>query len=296
MQTDGDDAAPDIPGPDANVKAPVQKAPAGSCDCHMHIFGRPGTVPLNPERDYTPPEADMAAYRHMADTLGVTRTVVVQPSVYGTDNGCSREAVEELGNSGRGVAVIDDGTPAAELQRLHNAGFRGARFNLVSGGGIALDKLEAVAARLHDMGWHLQTFISARALAANVDRVERLPVDVVVDHLGGPDPTQGVEQPGFQALLRLLDNGRTWVKLSGAYRADPGAAPWPIADPFATALIARAPDRLVWGTDWPHPHLRGNPMPNDGDLLDRLRAWTDGDDGLWRKILVDNPAALYGFA
>jgi predicted TIM-barrel fold metal-dependent hydrolase len=293
--TEADAAQPDIPGPDLNVKAPTRKAPAGSCDCHMHIFGPPGTVPLSPDRSYTPAEANMAAYRHMADTLGITRTVVVQPSVYGTDNGCTREAVESLGANGRGVAVVDDETPTEELRRLDDAGFCGARFNLVTGGGVALDKLETVAGRLADLGWHLQTFISARALNEVSDRIAGLPVDVVVDHLGGPDPRQGIGQPGFQALLRLLDNGRTWVKTSGAYRVDSGPAPWPLADPFAAALIAAAPDRMVWGTDWPHPHLAG-PMPNDGDLLDRLHGWIGGDVALWQKILVDNPGRLYGFA
>jgi predicted TIM-barrel fold metal-dependent hydrolase len=231
----------------------------------------------------------------MADTLGISRTVVVQPSVYGTHNGCTREAVTQLGENGRGVAVVDDETTAAELRRLDNAGFCGARFNLVTGGGVALDKLETVAARLADLGWHLQTFISAGVLDEISDRLAGLPVEVVVDHLGGPDPSLGTGQPGFQALLRLLDNGRTWVKMSGAYRVDSGTAPWPLADAFAGALIDAAPDRMVWGTDWPHPHLSG-PMPNDGDLLDRLHVWTDGDETLWRKILVDNPARLYGFA
>jgi predicted TIM-barrel fold metal-dependent hydrolase len=285
---------PDIPGPDPDVKAPARQAPALACDCHFHVFADPATVHLNPVRDYTPPEASLAAFRRMQAVLGMERGVVVQPSVYGTDNGCSREAVEELGEAGRGVAVIDMETPEAELRRLHDAGFRGARFNMVSSGGNALDDLEAVAARLAEMGWHLQTYLRAAALETLAPRLAALPVEVVIDHLGGPDPALGPDQAGFQALLGLLDDGRAWVKLSGAYRVDSGPAPWPAADPFARALIAAAPERLVWGTDWPHPHLSG-PMPNDGDLFDRLLDWSAGDEALLRRILVDNPARLYDF-
>jgi len=286
-------AQPDIPAAEP-AGAPRRRAPAGACDCHMHVFGPPGTVPLNPVRDYTPAAASLDDYRSMAHTLGIDRTVVVQPSVYGTDNACSRAAVEALGDAGRGVAVLDDTVDAAELRRLHDAGFRGSRFNLVTAGGVAVERLGAVAARLAEHGWHLQTYITATMLAELAPALAALPVDVVVDHQGGPDPRAGPQQPGFQALLRLIDGGRTWVKISGAYRVDHGPAPWPQADAFATTLIAHAPERLVWGSDWPHPHLAG-PMPNDGDLFDRLLAWCADDDALLRQILVDNPARLYDF-
>lgn len=286
-------ATPDIPAADP-ARPPRQPAPAGACDCHMHIFGTPGTVPLNPARAYTPPAALLPDYRAMADTLGIARTVVVQPSVYGTDNACTAEAVAALGPAGRGVAVLDADAGDEELARLNGVGFRGSRFNLVTAGGVAVDQLATVAGRLAGHGWHLQTYATAAMLAELEPALRALPVDLVVDHMGGPDPAAGPAQPGFQALLRLLDGGRTWVKISGAYRVDAGPAPWPQADAFAAALIAHAPERLVWGSDWPHPHLSG-PMPNDGDLFDRLVAWCDADATLLRQILVDNPARLYGF-
>ncbi|MDP6342479.1 MAG: amidohydrolase family protein [Alphaproteobacteria bacterium] len=275
------------------VKPPAARAPTGACDCHAHVFARPGSHYLNPLRGYTPPEASLNDFRAMHRVLGIDRAVIVQPSVYGTDNRCSRQAVEALGDAGRGVAVIDLDTPDDELARLHEAGFRGSRFNVLSGGGVDLTQLEAVAARLAELGWHLQTFIDGAALAELAPRLAALPVEVVVDHLGHPDPELDIDQPGFRALLGLLRDGQAWVKISGAYRVDSGPAPWPAADRFAEALIAAAPDRLVWGSDWPHPALSG-PMPNDGDLFDRLLAWTPDED-LRRRILVDNPARLYDF-
>jgi predicted TIM-barrel fold metal-dependent hydrolase len=288
------DAEPDMPAPFADVAAPRRKGPAGTTDCHMHIFGAPGTVPLHPERGYTPCETSLADYRAMAAVLGIERTVVVQPSVYGTDNGCTREAVEALGSAGRGVAVTDGATPDSELHRLTDAGFRGTRFNMVSGAGVDLDELENMARRIADYGWHLQTFVSGRLLAEIAPRLATLPVDVVVDHMGGPNPAKGMDQPGFTALRDLLGSGKAWVKISGAYRVDSGEAPWPAADAYARSLIETAPERVVWGTDWPHPSLAG-PMPNDGALFDRLLDWCAGDDDLLRRIAVDNPARLYGF-
>lgn len=286
---------PDIPGPEATVKPPREQAPPGAVDCHAHVFAAPGRHYLNPGRAYTPPEATLAQYRAMLASLGIERGVIVQPSVYGTVNECSRAAVEALGAKGRGVAVLDQNVPQDELQRLHNAGFRGTRFNLLSGGGVDLGELEAVAGRIADLGWHIQCFIDHRTLVELLPRLKRLPVDLVFDHLGQPDPGQGVDQPGFRALRDLLAGGRAWVKISGAYRVDPGGAPWPLADPFARTLVAEAPDRLVWGSDWPHPHLQGSPMPNDGELFDRLLDWTP-DSAVRHKILVDNPSRLYGFS
>ncbi|MBL6955057.1 MAG: amidohydrolase family protein [Alphaproteobacteria bacterium] len=285
---------PDIPGPEANVKVPQEQAPVGAIDCHAHVFAAPGQHYLNPGRTYTPPEATLAQYQAMLASLGIQRGVIVQPSVYGTVNDCSREAVAAMGANGRGVAVLDQSVPEAELQRLHQAGFRGTRFNLLSGGGVDPEELEAVAARIADLGWHIQCFIDHNTLVDLLPRLKRLPVDLVFDHLGQPDPQQGVDQPGFAALRDLLAGGRAWVKISGAYRVDDGGAPWPLADPFAETLINEAPDRLVWGSDWPHPHLQTSPMPNDGDLFDRLLAWTPVA-GVRQKILVDNPTRLYDF-
>ncbi|MBT4045526.1 MAG: amidohydrolase family protein [Rhodospirillaceae bacterium] len=285
---------PDIPSPHAVTTRPEAQAPLGAIDCHAHVFAAPGAHYLNPARGYIPPEATLANYQAMLATLGIQRGVIVQPSVYGTVNDCSREAVEAMEDSGRGVAVLDQTVSDDELQRLHNAGFRGTRFNLHSGGGVDLDELEIVARRIAELGWHIQCFIDHQTLIDLLPRFKKMPVDLVFDHLGQPDPGKGVDQPAFRALLDLLGGGRAWVKISGAYRVDDSGAPWPLADKFAEALITAAPDQLVWGSDWPHPHLQTSPMPDDGDLFNRLLAWT-GDKAVRQKIMVDNPTRLYDF-
>ena len=283
----------DRPIPAANLTAPGRRAPAGSCDCHAHVFGPAARYAYSPARGYTPPDASWEEYLAMLDVLGIERAVIVQPSVYGTDNACTRDAVERLGPRGRGVAVIDRTVDDDELARLHDAGFRRTRFNLVSKGGVDAAELESVAGRVADLGWHLQLFVEDERLAALAPRLARLPVELVVDHIGLMDQAADTTQPGFHALLELLDTGRCWVKLSGAYRVDP-AAPHGGATPFAKALIAARPDRLVWGSDWPHPDPAGA-MPDDGRLLDLLADWA-GDAATYQQILVDNPARLYGFA
>ena len=272
---------------------PRAKAPPNACDCHAHVFGNADRYPFSAARGYTPPPASLAEYRAMLDVLGIDRAVIVQPSVYGTDNACTREAVEELGAKGRGVAVIDERTGDAEIAALHDAGFRGIRFNIVSKGGVSFAALETLAARIADLGWHIQIFAQGQTLAEAADRLRQLPVDIVLDHIANADPGQGPDQSGFRATLDLLATGRCWVKLSGAYRVDRAGPPWSGATPFARALIETAPDRLVWGTDWPHPDVKG-PMPNDGALFDVLLDWAPIPEVL-RQILVDNPARLYDF-
>lgn len=281
--------------PPVKAKRPGWTPPPGATDCHMHIFGPASKYPYAEGRDYTPTDCLMPLYKEMCAAVGIERTVVVHPSVYGFDNRCSEQAVRDLGPNGRGVAVLPADVDKAEIKRLDDAGFRGVRFNMVSAGGTPREALESMAAKIAERGWHIQIFTKSADIAAMEARYAKLPVELVFDHIGGADPAQGLEQPGFQALLRLLQAGRAWVKVSGAYRVDLDGAPWPKAAPFAKRLIEAAPDRVVWGTDWPHPHLQGRPMPNDGDLMDALAGWTD-DAVIRRKILVDNPAKLYGFA
>lgn len=285
----------DAYAPPVTARKPGWRPPAGTTDCHMHIFGPATKYGFAEPRDYSPTDCLMPLYKEMCATVGIERTVVVHPSVYGFDNSCSEQAVRELGPNGRGVAVLPAEVTAEELKRLDAMGFRGTRFNMVSAGGTPPAALESMAAKIAGLGWHIQVFTSSAALAEMAPRYEKLPVELVFDHIGGADPDGGLEQPGFRALLRLLEAGRAWVKVSGAYRVDPDGAPWPKAAPFARALIEAAPDRVVWGTDWPHPHLKGRPMPNDGDLMDAVAAWTE-DPVVRRKILVENPAKLYGFA
>jgi 2-pyrone-4,6-dicarboxylate lactonase len=282
------------PVPDANTKRPRQPAPAGACDTHMHIFGPLDRYPTIDGADYVPATAPMDAYLAMRGTLGLTRTVVVQPSIYGRDHACTIEAVEALGESGRGVAVLDAETPDGEIEQLHQSGFRGTRFNLVNTGGAPASALESLAARVAEFGWHVQVMVLGRDLPALAPRLAALPVDVVIDHMGRMDAGAGTDQPGFRALLELVGGGRCWVKVSGAYRIDFSGPPWPAARPFAEALIAAAPERMLWGTDWPHPDLGASPMPNDGALLDALLDCVP-DEATLARILVHNPAGLYGF-
>lgn len=272
---------------------PRRRPPAGACDCHAHVIGAPARFPLSPDRGYTPPEAPLADYESALARLGLERAVIVQPSVYGYDNACTQEAVRALGQRGRGIAVLQPGASDAVLAELHDAGFRGVRFNLVTPGAPGAAGLEELAARVASLGWHVQLYVRAAALLELAPRLEALPCPVVIDHMGMPELKAGADQPGFRRLLELLVAGRAWVKLSGAYRVDPEGVGHAAAAPYAKALINAAPDRCVWGTDWPHTQWERNP-PDDAQLLDQLADWAPAD-ALWRAILVDNPARLYGF-
>ncbi|MGF1608736.1 MAG: amidohydrolase family protein [Kiloniellales bacterium] len=289
-----------IPGPDPNPHTPTLKAPPKACDCHNHVFGPAARFPYSPERLYTPPDAPLDDFLRMLGILGIERAVIVQPSVYGSDNGCTEDAIARMAGRARGVAVVDPGIGAHELKRLDAAGFRGLRFNLIhTGGSTSLDALESLAAKAASIDWHAQIYLRGGILPDIEARLQALPVPLVIDHLGHMDENQGTEQLGFRSLLRLVEAGRTWVKLC-PYRFDYSGFPYPKAQPFARALAAVAPQRLVWGTDWPHPDIGGpgpearGPMPNDGDLLDALGVWFE-DEALIRRILVDNPADLYRF-
>ena len=272
---------------------PRWRAPAGAADCHFHIFGPQARYPLSPGRAYTPLEATMADYARVAGPLGLERFVVVQPSIYGTDNSCSLDAVATWGqHRARAVAVIDDGFDTPALQRLQAAGVRGVRFNAVSGNGTPLDQLATLARHAAPFGWHIQLYLYSEALLDLAPQLAALPVPVVIDHMGQVATGKGTTHSEFQALLRLLGSGRAWVKLCG-YRSSSAGHPFDDAADQARALIAAAPERCVWGTDWPHPNFFGT-MPDAGELFDLLGEWAP-DDATRRRILVDNPAALYGF-
>lgn len=275
------------------VKPPKVKAPARSCDCHFHIFGPAERYPFTTPRSYTPPEASVAQYRAMAQTLGIERMVIVQPSVYGTDNRCTFDALAEFGRERcRVVAVVDDSVSEAELKRMDAAGVRGVRFNLVTKGGPPRHMVEAVARRIAPLGWHLQVFVEGGQLPDLAPVLQALPLPVVVDHMGLIMTARGVDNPEMAALRRLLDSGSGWVKLCG-YRASSVGYPFADVAPLARALIAGSGERCVWGTDWPHPHWQGV-MPDDGELLDLLTEWAPSA-AVRQRILVANPAVLYGF-
>lgn len=274
------------------TRAPGQKAPPLSCDCHFHIFGPFDKYPMSEGRTYTSPPALVPQYLEMAETVGLQRMVVVQASIYGTDNAATLDAIQQFGpHRARGVAVIDDSFDDAALRRLHDQGIRGVRFNMVSGNGTPEDQLEALARRVAPLDWHIQIYADGEKMLEIGDLLARLPVEVVIDHCGGVKAGLGVAHPQFQALLRLMDSGRAWMKVCG-YRASSTGAPFTDVAANVKALVAAAPDRCVWGTDWPHPQM--NPSPEAGVLLDQFFDWVP-DAATRHKILVDNPARLYGF-
>ena len=292
---------PDIDPPAADPHRPGRPLPPGSCDAHAHIFGPADRYPYQPERDYTPHDASRQDYARLLHTLGMSRAVLVQPSVYGTDNrlladALAQSAADPLGIEWRGVAVLDETVPQDELERLHGLGVRGARLNLLNrGGGIGFDNVARLADRLAPLGWHLQFLVDISTFEDFAGRLARLPVTTVVDHMGHFPAGLGPQCPAFRSLLALMREGRTWVKVSGPNRiSSHPQAPFPDAEALARALAAHMPDRLVFGTDWPHVRLP-TPMPDDGDLVDEFLRWIDHDEDLMRRILVENPARLYGF-
>ncbi len=288
-------AAPDIDGPDPRPRAPGADIPAGAWDCHVHLFGPQERYPFVGGRDYTPPDATLAALRGLHDALGIDRAVLVQPSVYGVDNRCLLEGLLRGEGRYRAVVVVPPDIPERDLDALHAAGVRGVRLNLLfAGGGRRLDDAAVLAPRLAERGWHLQLLADVSGRALPWRDLWRLPCDLVFDHLGHFDAALGLETPGFQSLLALARDGRAWAKLSAPMRlsrvADP---PYPDVLPLARALVQGAPARVVWASDWPHVRLPHDHMPNDGDLLDLLADWVPDADRR-RRILVDNPRALYG--
>jgi predicted TIM-barrel fold metal-dependent hydrolase len=291
-------------------KTPVGfRVPPAACDCHVHVFGRAPQYPYVAQRGYTPPPAGTDDLLKLQNALSLSRVVIVQPSVYGTDNSCTLDGMRQLGpERARGVAVIDAKTTAAQLEEMHEAGIRGARVNLETGGvsdpAISRSNLNAATRRVAPLGWHVQIYTRLSVVEAVHDDVMKSDVPVVFDHFGGAQAVGGVDQPGFAALLDLVRSGKAYVKVSGHYRSSTKAPAFDDVAPLARALIAANPDRIVWGTDWPHPH-----HADPGKEFEEFTPSFDIDDGLalgllprWaptaatrRKILVDNPARLYDF-
>lgn len=290
-------AAPYCTAPDPDTGVPQLILPPLSCDCHAHICGPATKHAYAAERIYTPPDALLPAYLKMLKKIGVQRAVLVQPSIYGADNSVLLKAMNESPLPCRGVAVVDSSVSDSEIEQLHQAGIRGARFNLVDvrnpSGQINLAAVKALAERIKPLGWHAEFLIHADQYP-DLDRMfSNFPVDIVFGHLGYLRPPLSVENEGFQALLRLLCGGCCWVKLTGPTRITAEEMPYPDVTPIARALIETAPDRLIWGSDWPHVKL-SKAMPNDGDLVDLLAEWIPDPDRR-RQVLVDNPDELYNF-
>lgn len=283
--------------------------PRGACDCHTHIFGDPKRFPFFAGRSYTPRPALPAEMKALHRALGMERVVIVTPSVYGTDNAATLYGIREMGKGARGIAVIDEKTSDRELDAMDKAGVRGIRLNLTTAGitdpAQGRERFQRAAARMKSRGWHIQIYANLGVIAGIRELVMDSPVPVVFDHFGGAKAALGVGQPGFAALLELVKSGKAYVKVSGAYRASEKGPDYADAAPLAQALIAANPERIVWGTDWPHPDSPGpagrkateesGPLPiDDARLLNQLPVWAP-DAGTRRKLLVENPARLYGF-
>lgn len=285
------------PPPDPDPGTPRVSVPENACDCHVHVFDGE-RHPYSPARGYTPPDATVATLAALHRTLGIARAVLTQASVHGTDNRAVLEGAASDPSRFRAVVAVDGSVTDGELRRMHEAGARGIRVNLVDPGGMPFsgpDEIRDVARRIAPLGWHVEFLVHVDEAVGFAALARSLPTDVVVGHLGYMPTARGLDDPGYRAFLGLVAEGRCWVKLTGPYRITGEERP-PYRDvgTFAAALAETRPDRLVWGLDWPHVMCR-RPMPNDGDLLDALAGWVP-DEETRHAILVENPARLYGFA
>jgi len=290
--------APACAAPDFNPRAPKMRLPRLSCDAHAHIMGPQAQYDYSPARIYTPPDCLLPDYLYMLDTLGIERAVLVQPSVYGTDNTVMLEAMKAAGGRLRGVAVVEEDISQADLKVMNDAGVRGVRVNIVDvkdrkPGSLPMKALKSLAQKIAPLGWHMEFLMHADEFDDLDETFADFPVDIVLGHLGYLTIGQKLDSSGFQALLRLMKTGKAWVKLTGPYRITAEPLPYPATIAFAKALLEANPERVIWGTDWPHVMLKGR-MPNDGELADVIADWIP-DVKVREQVLAKNPARLYGF-
>lgn len=302
--------APSVLAKASQPATPVNfDVPPGACDCHTHIFGDSARFPFTPARTYTPEPASVDEVRALHRALHTSRVVIVQPSVYGTDNGCTLDAIGKIGPGARGVAVIDEHTPESTLDDMNRAGIRGIRLNLETGGvtdpAAARQRFERAVERIKGRNWHIQIFTRLSVIQGISDLVMHAAVPVVFDHFGGAQAPLGTEQAGFAALVNLVRAGKAYVKISAPYLASTQAPDYPDVVPFARALLAANPERLLWATNWPHPDSARTPgrkptdiaplqKIDDGRVFNLLAIWVP-DRAQRKTILVENPARLYGF-
>ena len=271
--------------------APQLQAPAGACDTHMHIYE--ARFAFAPTATIKPPPAPVSAYREIQKALHLQRVVVVQPSGYGFDNSCTLEAVAALGVNARCIVVPRPDASSAALGKLHAVGARGVRYFMLPSGVLPWDTLEAMAARIAPLGWNINLQLDGRELAQHETMLSRLPCTLVIDHNGKFLDPVGVDHPGFRTLLKLLDGGRCYVKLSAPYETSKTGAPhYADVGVLARALVKANSERCLWASNWPHPNR--NPQPSSAAMLDLLLEWAE-DEATRLNILVDNPARLYGF-
>ncbi|MFF2345988.1 amidohydrolase family protein [Pseudarthrobacter sp. NPDC058119] len=273
------------------------RVPGQATDCHIHVLD-PDRFPYPNPTSTPPPKATVDDYRLLQGRTGTKRTVVVTPSNYSTDNRCTLDAISQLGlHTARGVAVIDASFTRSQLLELDSAGIRGIRFNLTRPGGAGNELIRPLAARIADLGWHVQIHMTADGILENLDRLTDLPTDLVIDHMGRIPGPSGTSHPAYAAISRLLDGGKTWVKLSGVYlESHDGPPSYTDRAAIGAAFVAQAPERMVWGSDWPHTTAsRGEvPIPDDSAMLDLFASWVPKQQDR-KRILVDNPEKLYGF-
>jgi predicted TIM-barrel fold metal-dependent hydrolase len=280
--------------PDPAPLAPAIELPAGACDAHCHVFGPADRFPYSPDRSYTPPDAPVAQLRRLHARLGISRAVIVHASCHGTDMAVTLDAIATSGGTYRGVACVEDSVSDRELERLHAGGIRGIRFNFVKhlGGVPDLDVFHRLVARIKPLGWHVVLHFDAEDILTQQDLLARIDIPFIIDHMGRVKAADGLEQRPFQLLLALYrDNPLAWIKVCGAERVSVGKRPFRDAVPYAQALIAVDPSRILWGTDWPHPNITKD-MPNDGELVN-LFGEICPDPELRQCILVDNPTRMY---
>jgi len=271
---------------------PKLRLPAGACDVHFHVFGPAARFPFAGERTYTPADAPKEALFALHRHLGIERGVVVQSAAHGFDNSAAADLIATKPDSYRGVALIAVNTDKNELQRLHALGFRGVRFNYMKhlGEGTPIEEVIRFAAKIADIGWHLQIHMDSSLIGAMAGAIRRSPVPVVIDHMGRIDASLGLKQKAFLELAELLSDRKVWVKVSGCERSSRQASPWKDAVVFARKLVAEFPDRTLWGTDWPHPNLKE--IPDDGVMVDNIADIAPSEEQR-QALLVDNPSRLY---
>ena len=281
-----------ILAPDPNPVKPKYAPPPGACDAHCHVFGPDDRFPYAPNRTYTPPDAPKEKLASLHKHLGLGRAVLVQASCHGTDNSAVLDAIAWSKGAWRGVGMVGKNITERELEQLHLGGIRGARFNFVAhlGGAPDLKAVDSVLARIAPLGWHVVLHLDAGDILTYREFLNALTIPFVIDHMGRVEARHGLDQQPFKLLLELMRNELAWVKVSGGDRVSSSGRPYHDAVPFARTLIEAAPERVLWGTDFPHPNVRA--MPNDGELVDLFAAFCS-DEALRRKVLVDNPTRLY---
>lgn len=291
------DFAPLCQAPDPEIRSPKIAFPAGAVDCHAHVCGPADEFPYAKERIYTPPDATLAQYQSLLTMLGIERAVLVQPSVYGTDNRAMLIALASNPNQFRGVAVIHPSIADTELEAMHQAGVRGIRCNVVDvadkSAGLPIAQLTALAKRIEPLGWHLELLAHVNEYPNLASTFADFPIDLVFGHFGYSHAKHGVKDKGFQDLLGLLRDNKAWVKMTGPYRICDGDFPYEDMRPFNDEVLKANSKRLIWGSDWPHVMVKKQ-MPHDADLCDLFGSWVT-DPSLRKAILSDNPCMLYDF-